>query len=307
MEVSGGRGLDPWLPHLLGHEAVGKVIAVGRQVAKVCPGDEVIVGWVRGTGQETGGQTFLTTSGLRVNAGPVTTFSQYAVVAENRVYHKPGNVPELLAPAFGCAFITGSGMVTRETRPRADSAVLVNGLGGVGTGVVLGLKSLGVEFAVADVSPNRRALAVALGAYAVVDPSTPEGASEIMAISAGGFDYVYDSTGSIPAMRWAFDRTARNGTLLFASHPPSGETLCIDPHELISGKQIRGSWGGGSEPDFDIPEIARSMDSHVARLLVEDASIYSLSRINEALRDLKSGAVVRPLIEMSEELSFGDE
>ena len=32
MEVEGGRGDDPWLPHLLGHEATGEVIEIGKNV-----------------------------------------------------------------------------------------------------------------------------------------------------------------------------------------------------------------------------------------------------------------------------------
>jgi S-(hydroxymethyl)glutathione dehydrogenase/alcohol dehydrogenase len=30
MEVRGGRGADPWLPHLLGHEGSGIVISIGE-------------------------------------------------------------------------------------------------------------------------------------------------------------------------------------------------------------------------------------------------------------------------------------
>lgn len=87
--------------------------------------------------------------------------------------------------------------------------------------------------------------------------------------------------------------------MLFASHPPSGDLFCIDPHELISGKVIRGTWGGDSEPDQDIPEIAQALNPTIAELLVKDTRVYPLSQINEALRDLESGEVVRPLIDMS--------
>ena len=42
MEVRGARGEDRWLPHMLGHEASGRVLAVGSAVTKVAPGDLVI-------------------------------------------------------------------------------------------------------------------------------------------------------------------------------------------------------------------------------------------------------------------------
>ena len=50
MEASGGRGPDPWLPHMLGHEATGRVVRTGEAVSKVAPGDLVVLGWIRGQG-----------------------------------------------------------------------------------------------------------------------------------------------------------------------------------------------------------------------------------------------------------------
>ena len=38
-EARGERGPDRWLPHLLGHEAVGTVVEAGSGVTKVRPGD----------------------------------------------------------------------------------------------------------------------------------------------------------------------------------------------------------------------------------------------------------------------------
>ena len=35
MEIEGKRGKDKWLPHLLGHEAYGKVIDIGSNVKKI--------------------------------------------------------------------------------------------------------------------------------------------------------------------------------------------------------------------------------------------------------------------------------
>ena len=39
MEARGRRGVDPYLPHLLGHEGSGKVISIGEGVTKVSPGE----------------------------------------------------------------------------------------------------------------------------------------------------------------------------------------------------------------------------------------------------------------------------
>ncbi|SVD36234.1 uncharacterized protein METZ01_LOCUS389088, partial [marine metagenome] len=48
MEVRGLRGEDSWLPHLLGHEGSGIVLAKGPGVTKIEVGDEVILTWIKG-------------------------------------------------------------------------------------------------------------------------------------------------------------------------------------------------------------------------------------------------------------------
>ena len=41
-EVRGRKGPDRYLPHTLGHEGSGTVVAVGQGVTKVRPGDQVV-------------------------------------------------------------------------------------------------------------------------------------------------------------------------------------------------------------------------------------------------------------------------
>jgi S-(hydroxymethyl)glutathione dehydrogenase / alcohol dehydrogenase len=78
MEVRGKRGVDAWLPHLLGHEGSGVVMEVGEGVSKVQVGDKVILGWIKGQGIEAGGAAY-SLKGQHVNAGGVTTFNEAAV------------------------------------------------------------------------------------------------------------------------------------------------------------------------------------------------------------------------------------
>src|SRR5689334_12876493 len=74
MEISGARGPDRYLPHLLGHEGSGKVIAIGEGVTKVVPGDSVVLGWIKGQGHDAPGAKY-GLDGNVLNAGPVTTFN----------------------------------------------------------------------------------------------------------------------------------------------------------------------------------------------------------------------------------------
>ena len=148
MEVSGGRGCDPWLPHLLGHEGSGEVLAVGKDVTKVKPGDQVILGWLKSEGMDAPGAKY-EHCGKIINSGPVTTFSNYTVVSENRLVKKPKRLSFEEAILFGCALPTGMGMVLNELHPKQGQSVVVLGLGGIGLAALVTLKALGISNVIA--------------------------------------------------------------------------------------------------------------------------------------------------------------
>ena len=100
MESRGGRGEDKYLPHMLGHEGVGEVVELGAAVNKVAVGEQVVLGWIKGEGLDAGGSVYQ--QGQRsINAGAVTTFSNYAVVSENRLVTLPKNFNQKTAVLLG--------------------------------------------------------------------------------------------------------------------------------------------------------------------------------------------------------------
>src|SRR5438094_615908 len=52
LEARGKRGPDRFLPHTLGHEGSGVVRQVGPGVAKIKPGDKVVLSWIKGSGAD---------------------------------------------------------------------------------------------------------------------------------------------------------------------------------------------------------------------------------------------------------------
>ena len=46
-------------------------------------------------------------------------------------------------------------------------------------------------------------------------------------------------------IEFGFDVIKDDGTIVFASHPKSNQKISLDPHALIRGKKILGSWGSG--------------------------------------------------------------
>lgn len=298
MEVNGGRGDDPWLPHLLGHEGSGIVVAIGDGVKKVAVGDEVILGWIKGTGLDAPGAKY-SWNGRLVNSGGVTTFSNYSIVSENRLVKKPPNLEFDSAVLFGCALLTGAGMVYNQITPTAESSVVVVGLGGIGLSAVMALKTIGVKKIIAvDISNDKLLFAKIIGATHVLNSSDVNLQSHIHEITNGGADYCIESAGQIKTIELGFSLISAVGVLLFASHPPGYEKISLSPHELISGKSIRGSWGGASFPDRDVPIFFNNFNKANINIKSLITKTYSLDSINLALLDLESGKVFRPLIKM---------
>lgn len=300
MEVRGGRGEDSWLPHLLGHEGSGVVIEIGEGVTKVSPGDEVILGWVKGEGLEAFGAVYKTLTGEKINSGRVTTFSNYTVVSESRVYKKPKNLSFESAVLFGCALPTGAGMVFNELKPDPKDVVVVLGLGGIGLSALMALIALGVDNVVAiDRAQDKLDLAAEIGAKHLVNSSKENVTESLASLYPQGINSCIECAGSVKTIELGFQLIKKNGRLIFASHPPEGQLIKLAPHDLIIGKKISGSWGGASTPDSDIPKMYDSIhniENILHRML---SRIYLLEQINDALDDLESGSVFRPLIRMT--------
>lgn len=304
MEVQGRRGEDRWLPHLLGHEGSGKVVAIGPGVTKVAPGDYVILGWIKGIGADAGGARYCG-DGRQVNAGSVTTFNEQAVVSENRLVPLPDGLPLDIAVLFGCAVPTGVGLVINELDPEPGATVAIFGLGGIGMSAMLAtaLHDFSTVIAV-DVSEAKLAMAREFGADFVINADKTDPVREIVRITSGrGVDYAIEASGKCSVIEAAFEATREGGGLcVFASHPGHGEKIRLDPHALISGKQIRGSWGGACNPDVDVPKFAELFLAGQLPLEKLITKRYTLEQINQAIDDLASGLVGRPIIEIAPDI-----
>jgi S-(hydroxymethyl)glutathione dehydrogenase/alcohol dehydrogenase len=299
MEVRGGRGSNPWLPHLLGHEGSGIVIEVGEGVTKVKPNDEVILGWVKGVGLDAPGAKYMYGDQV-INSGQVTTFSNYTVVSENRLTLKPLTMASDTAVLFGCALPTGAGMVLNQLKPECNLSVIVIGLGGIGLSALMALKALRLKkIIVIDISEEKLELAKKIGASHAFNSSNIDFHQAVLDLTNGGADMCVESAGKVETIELGFSLIRKNGgKLLFASHPPEGEMIRLSPHELISGKQIAGSWGGATTPDNDIPKIHSLFQIENIPLGALLTKRYKLEQVNEALVDLEAGKVFRPLIVM---------
>ena len=301
MEIDGARGKDRWLPHMLGHEASGVVVKIGKGVSKVKAKDPVILTWIKCKGKETKESQIFYSNNLRINAGHITTFSNYSIVSENRVVIKPKNLDFKVATLFGCALPTGSGMILNQVKPKKKSFIAVIGLGGIGLSAIAALNNFSCKIICAiDINDKKLILAKKLGATHCINirkKNLQEYVSEIT--KNHNFDYCVESGGSLESIEQAFSILNKNkGKLVFASHPKHGTKIKLDPHELIAGKKIEGSWGGQTKPDKDIVRLYNIIKKNKIPIEQIITKTYNLENINNAINDLKIGKVFRPIIKM---------
>jgi S-(hydroxymethyl)glutathione dehydrogenase / alcohol dehydrogenase len=299
MEVAGARGEDRYLPHMLGHEATAEIVDTGPDVSKFRRGDHIVLGWIKGTGIDAGGSVYPSPIG-NINAGPVTTFGQFSVVSENRCYKLPHNIGLREGVLLGCALPTGMGMVNNQIHCRPENSIGVLGLGGIGMAALVAAITARARLIIAiDTNPEKLDLAKKIGAHLCINVNKQNAYEQIAELTGGNMlDYIVEAAGQCPTIEQAFSLINKTkGKCVFASHPPCGEKIRLDPFELICGKKIEGSWGGASNPDELVEEVAHQPDTEILKALTSNN--YQLADINSAMADLREQRVVRAIINMN--------
>ena len=126
----------------------------------------------------------------------------------------------------------------------AFDTVLITGLGPVGLGGVVNARFRGARAIGVDSVEWRAEKAKALGAEAVVDPSSADPRGEIVELTGGlGVDKSLDCAGVAAAERLCLDATRTLGQVAYVGEC-YGEQLAItvSPDLLRTGITVHGSW-----------------------------------------------------------------
>jgi S-(hydroxymethyl)glutathione dehydrogenase/alcohol dehydrogenase len=293
-EIDGVKGADPYLPHLLGHEGIGTVEAIGPCVTTVAPGDRVVLHWRPGAGVE-GPPPHYRWGHRKVNAGRVTTFQGHAIVSENRITRVPPEIDPGSAVLYGCALLTAYGVLANDAQLKLGESLVILGAGGVGQSLVLLAALAGAYPIVAvDLYPAKLELARRLGATHVVCNREGDPLRAILAaVGPRGADVVVENTGVPPVMALAYDVTAPRGRTILVGVPRHDVRLSIDTMPLHFGKVLTGSHGGDASPEIDIPRLVRLQGTgrlDPRPLLTHEVD---LARINDGIALLRSGEAAR--------------
>lgn len=291
-EIDGAKGEDKFLPHLLGHEGVARVLAAGAGVRHVKPGDTVVMHWRKGPGIEAATPKYRW-NGRTVNAGWVTTFNQYAVVSENRLTAVPADCDLETAPLFGCAVTTGFGVVQNNARLRIGESVVVYGAGGVGLNIVQAAALVSAYPIIAvDLHPDKLALARSLGATHSIDASRDDVAAALAeALGGRELDCFIDNTGLPEIIQMGYGLTRAQGRVVLVGVPRKGRNVTLYSLPLHFGKGLTGSHGGEAVPEVDIPRYMHLHRQGRLRLRELITDRFRLEDINVAIERMRQGLV----------------
>jgi Zn-dependent alcohol dehydrogenase len=304
-------------PVVAGHEAAGRVTAVGPGVTAVQPGARVVVSLLRACGHcfyctigrpyNCEGQFALDCEtrlhrkdGTSVAQGIDTgAFAEAVVVDQSQVVAVPSDVPMDRACLLACGVITGLGAVTNTAGVRSGSTVAVIGVGGVGLNSIQGAVLSGAARIVAiDLLDNKLEAATRFGATHTVNAERADPVETVLKLTEGrGADYAFATVGSSTVIAQAAEMIRKGGTAVIVGMPPNDDVeVSLNAHNLTWGRTVKGSFMGSTRLAVDVPRLVELYLTGRLKLdeLITDR--YPLAEINEAIEAMERGEALRNVI-----------
>jgi alcohol dehydrogenase, propanol-preferring len=285
--ATGDWPLKPKLPFIPGHEAIGRVAAVGAGVKIVREGDRVGVPWLYSAcghcehclaawetvcaDAEFGGYTR--------NGG----FAEYVIADPNYVAHIPDGLdPKLAAPLICAGITTYKGI--KETRAKAGEWIVISGAGGLGHLAIQYAKVMGLRVCAVDIDDRKLALAKKMGADFVVNAKHGEPEEAVKKGTSGGAHGVLITAPSLGAFKQGVGMTRKRGTCVLVGLPPGDFPVPL--FDVVANCiTVRGSFVGNRE------DMAETLAFAAEGKIRADIELQPLSAINEVFDRLEHGKV----------------
>ncbi len=286
------RGMK--LPLAMGHEIVGRVVAMGPDATGVAVGDiRIVFPWVgcgtcRACLAEEDNMCLTGKSlGVYQNGG----YGTHVVAPHPRHLVDPGTLDLAVAATYACSGITVFSAIRKVMPLPPDEPVVLVGAGGLGMNAIAILKALGHEnIIVVDVSAEKRAAALAAGASQAVDGSGEGTAQRIIEAAGGQVIAFIDLVNGTATARFSFDALRKGGKLvqvgLFG-----GELALPLPLMAMRALTVQGSYVGNPKELRELVALAQS-----GRVPPLPVTLMPQSEANTALMRLRDGHVTGRIV-----------
>lgn len=293
-----GGSIYPMVP---GHEIVGQITQVGKQVKKFTVGQLAGVGCFVDSCRvcescKAGNEQYCevgmagTYNGYEMDRKTPTYggYSNCIVVDENYALHVSEKLSLKAVAPLLCAGITTYSPL-RHWKVRAGQRVAIVGLGGLGHMGVKFAASFGAEVTVLSSSSRKEADAKRLGAHAFVNTSDRAASKKVRR----SFDFILDTVSARHDLNFYLDLLKTDGTMVMVGIPPNAEP--VEAFSLIGKrKTLAGSMIGG------IRETQEMLDYCAENKIVSDIELINIRDIEKAYERMEKGDVrYRFVIDMS--------
>lgn len=242
-------------PLVLGHEQLGRVVAVGGGSPATVDGSLLAVGdrvlWSVSAGcggcdrcaagltqkcrtvQKYGHEGF---DGRWALSGGFATHMHLR--AGTAILRVPDTVPATVLAPVSCGTATASAALAaaERIRPSGAATALISGAGLIGLTITAMATDRGLRVVVADPDPARRRLAIRFGAASTYDPTTvPSDRDRAVDVvgAQDGFDVVVEASGSRAAVAGSVDAAAIGAVVVLVGSVFPTEPVAFDPERIV--------------------------------------------------------------------------
>lgn len=281
--------VKPTLPFIPGHEGVGVVERVGRDVREVKEGDRVALPWLAyacGSCEYcVSGRETLCPSQLNAGYSINGSYGEYAKGYGRFVSRVPDGVDRYDAAPLTCAGVTTYKAV-KSAGVRPSQLVAVFGIGGLGHLAMQYARIAGASVVAVDLQDDKLRTARELGAEYVVNAREQDPVEEIQKL--GGADVAIALAVSPRAFEQAYRSVRRGGTLSMVALPADNYVRLPIFETVLNAVTIQGSIVGTRA---DLQEVFELHRDGRTRVLYEK---IALDGVNEAFDAVLQGTNEQP-------------
>ncbi|KAK7259759.1 hypothetical protein RIF29_25372 [Crotalaria pallida] len=323
---------DPptFFPRILGHEAVGVVESIGKEVTEVAKGDVVIPIFLPDCNEcidckstksnhcsnfpfevfpwmlRDGTSRFTDLNGeIIYHFMSISSFSEYTVVDIANVTKIDPEIPPNRACLLTCGVAAGISAAWRRAGVEPGSTVAIFGLGSIGLAVVEGARLCGATKIVGvDVNPEKFEIGKKFGLTDFVNPrecANKPVRQVIIEITGGGADYCFECVGTESLVHEAY-ASCRKGwgkTIVQGYDNKPGARLSLSSSEVLhEGKSLVGAIFGGLKPKSHMPILLKRYMDKELQLDEFVSHEVEFQDINRAFDLFKNGQCLQCVIWM---------
>ncbi|MGD0142397.1 MAG: alcohol dehydrogenase [Rhizomicrobium sp.] len=294
-DLGGGNKLplgNMKLPHTMGHEIEGEVVAMGPDAKGVKIGDRrAAFPWI-GCGQcpacqRNEEQYCLKPRNLGCSSNVPGGYASHVMVPHSRYLLDYGKTPAALAAAYMCSGITAFSALKKVGKLGPGDEVMILGCGGVGMMGLQFAKSLfGKGPLAADIDDGRLEAAQKAGAKATYNTKEPGIGKKVMADTGGGVFAVVDFVGSEATFAFANSCVRKGGRIIIVGLFGGAMSMPL-PMFPMRALAVMGSFVGSLPETEEMMAIVRA--GKVDPIPVQTRP---LDQASKTLDDLRAGKII---------------